>query len=138
MDVSDLDDGTLLVLFDRVHRDHISVIVIGHFVACLGSVEFSDDFEFAAPGERAQGLSSVADTPFFVSLVFMALDIASAEVFKLTFRDPKTVIDDIESYGTLLDQSDLNLLWMHFNSILNKLAHPYPQLIIKAWRELYI
>ena len=119
MDVSDLDYGPLLVLFDRVHRDYISVIVVGHFVACLGSVEFSDNFEFAAPGERAQGLSSVADTPFFVSLVFMALDIASAEVFKLTFRDPKTVIDDIESYRTLLDQSDLNLLWMHFNSIFN-------------------
>lgn len=68
----------------------------------------------------------------------MALHIASAEVFKLTFRYPETIIDDIESYRTLLDQSDLNLFWMHFNSIFNKLTHPYPQLIIKAWRELYI
>jgi len=68
----------------------------------------------------------------------MALHIASAEVFKLTFRDPETIIDDIESYRSLLDQSDLNLLRMHVNSIFNKLTHPYPQLIIKAWRELNI
>jgi hypothetical protein len=104
----------------------------------LGSVKFCDYFEFAAPGERAQGLSSVADAPLFVSLVFMAVHIATTKIFKLTFRDPKTVIDDIESYRSLLDQSDLDLLRMHVYSIFNKLTHPYPQLIIKAWRELNI
>jgi hypothetical protein len=68
----------------------------------------------------------------------MAVHIATTKVFKLTFRDPKTVIDNIESYRSLLDQSDLNLLRMHVNSIFNKLTNPYPQLIIKAWRELNI
>ena len=68
----------------------------------------------------------------------MAVHIATTKVFKLTFRDPKTVIDNIESYRSLLDQSDLNFLRMHVNSIFNKLTNPYPQLIIKAWRELNI
>ena len=138
MNISDLDDRPLLVLFDGVNRDHIPVIIVGHFVACLSSVKFSDDFEFAAPSERAQGLTSVADAPLFVSLVFMAVHIATAKVFKLALRDPKTIIDDIESYRSLLDQSDLDLLRMHFNSIFNKLTDPNPQLIIKAWRELDI
>jgi hypothetical protein len=60
----------------------------------------------------------------------MPLHVTSTEIIELRLWDPQTIIYDIETHRSLLDQSHFDPLGMHVNSIFNELANPDSQLII--------
>lgn len=138
VNISNLYYSPLLLLFNRNHLNDIPIIIKSDLEPCVGFVKSSDHLEFATPCKRAQGLTSIADAPFFISLVLMSLDIASAVVLKFGFRDAQSIIDNIESEGALLDKSHFNLFRVHFDRVFDQLSNPYAKLIVKAWWQFYV
>ncbi len=103
MNVSNLNYRSLLCFLDRIHLNNVSIVVKENLVSGIRSVEFSNDFEFRASRERTQSFPSISDGPFFISLVLVSLNVATAQVFEFRLWDAKAIINYIKAHGSFLD-----------------------------------
>lgn len=93
---------------------------------------FGHDGDVATFDEAEHGFPFESDTFDLVELVGGPFIQTLGKAFELLLSDAVTVIDDVKSFSSVIEKSDLDLFGVHVERVLKKLGDPEPELLIEV------